>query len=247
MLQHTFIHIQGVGPKIEQGLWRRSIYRWKDFLNHGKPIFSSARDLMIRNELKASLEHLTNIRFFCDRLSSTNLWRIFSTFRDRAVYLDIETSGGYRGVDEITVIGLYDGHSVYTFVNGQNLEEFEIAIASYELVITFNGGSFDLPFIKRWFPNITLPPAHIDLRFFLNKLGYRGGLKSIEKQFGLRRDPDIDGMDGYDAVKLWNVYQWGDKGALEKLVRYNRADIVNLKPLMERGYEQMKKRLLPYL
>jgi uncharacterized protein YprB with RNaseH-like and TPR domain len=78
----------------------------------------------------------------------------------------------------------------------------------------------------------------------LRKLGYRGGLKAIEKSFGLARDPEIDGMDGYAAVKLWMAYQWGHERALERLIQYNTADIVHLKPLMERGCEEMKRRLL---
>jgi len=160
------------------------------------------------------------------------------------VYLDIETSGLYQGTDEITVIGIYDGQRVRTFVQGINLDEFELAIAPYELVITFNGSQFDLPFIRRQFPNISLPPAHIDLRFFLSKLGYRGGLKAVEKSFGLSRDSAIDGMDGYDAVLMWNAYQSGDESALERLILYNTADIVDLEPLMERGYQEMKTQLL---
>jgi len=39
-------------------------------------------------------------------------------FKDGAVYLDIETSGLYQGVDDITVIGIYDGKTVKTFVQG---------------------------------------------------------------------------------------------------------------------------------
>jgi uncharacterized protein YprB with RNaseH-like and TPR domain len=31
---------------------------------------------------------------------------------------------------------------------------------------------------------------------------------------------------------------------LERLVEYNTADIVNLKPLMEKGYDEMKRRVL---
>jgi hypothetical protein len=46
-------------------------------------------------------------------------------------------------------------------------------------------------------------------------LGYRGGLKYIEKKFGISRDQEIDGMDGYDAVRLWQAYQWGDEAALD--------------------------------
>ena len=152
----------------------------------------------------------------------------------------------YQGVDEITVIGLYNGKTTKTFVQGVNLAEFELEIDAYELIITFNGEQFDLPFIRRQFPHIFLPPAHIDLRFFLKRLGYRGGLKAIEKSFGLHRASSIDGMDGYGAVLLWKAYQWGDESALDRLIQYNTADIVHLKPLMEEGYEEMKTRLFPF-
>jgi uncharacterized protein YprB with RNaseH-like and TPR domain len=89
-----------------------------------------------------------------------------------------------------------------------------------------------------------LPPAHIDLRFLLKRLGYAGGLKKIEKDLGIGRETEINGMDGYEAVRLWQAYQWGDDTALKTLIRYNRADIVNLKPLMEIGYREMKAGLL---
>ena len=160
------------------------------------------------------------------------------------MYLDIETSGGYEGADDITVIGLYDGNMVQTFINGVNLHAFELAILSYEVVITFNGALFDLPIIRHHFHHVELPPVHIDLRFLLRRLGYRGGLKAIEKTFAVSRSPQIEGMSGYDAVHLWEAYRSGDDGALECLIEYNTADIVNLKPLMERGYQKMRERLL---
>ena len=244
MLEHTFVHIQGIGEKTEQRLWQEGILTWALFLNAGKPVFGKERDVFIRRELEESLKHIQDIRFFADRFPSTHIWRLYDTFKHSAVFLDIETSGGYLGTDDITVIGLYDGVETQTFINGINLQDFEAAIAPYDLVVTFNGGCFDIPFIRRWFPNITLPPAHIDLRFFLKKLGYRGGLKRIEKECGLCRDLAIAGMDGYDAVRLWRAYQWGDASALDLLVQYNTADIVNLKPLMEMGYQQMKTQLL---
>ena len=244
MLERTFVHIPGIGPKTEQYLWQKGILTWSDFLLHDETALSPGRANLVRQNLEASLQNKANIRYFVERLAPSDTWRLFSRFRHKAVYLDIETSGLYQGVDEITVIGIYDGQNVKTFVQGINLDEFEIAIADYELIVTFNGSQFDLPFIRRQFPNIVLPPAHIDLRFFLKKLGYRGGLKAIEKYFGLSRDSDIDGLDGYDAVLLWHAYQNGDKGALDRLIQYNTADIVDLEPLMEQGYEEMKERLL---
>lgn len=244
MLKNTFIHIPGIGPKTEQLLWKRGILTWEDFLDHKKPILSSDRDAVIRRELEISLENRNNLLFFANRLPSSELWRVFESFREEAVFLDIETSGGYQGLDEITLIGLYDGQKVQTFVNGRNLEDFELAIASYPLIITFNGSCFDLPYLRAWFRHISLPPAHIDLRFVLKKLGLRGGLKAIEKQVGLSRDPMVEGMNGFDAVLLWKAYQWGDQSALERLILYNTMDIVQLKPLMELSVREMKKKLL---
>ena len=245
MLKNTFIHISGIGPKTERHLWQQGVFTWEQYLGLGRPLFSSARDAFVRKNLQQSIENIDNILFFRDRLSSSDLWRLFGSFRDQAVYLDIETSIGHHGADDITVIGLYDGHNVQTYVSGINLDGFEIAIASYKLVITFNGSLFDLPIIRRHFPHIALPPVHIDLRFFLRKLGYQGGLKQIEKAFSVSREPEIEGMTGYDAVKLWKAYEYGDRSALKRLIQYNTADIVHLRPLMEVGYDQMKKRLLP--
>jgi len=244
LLKHTFIHIQGIGEKTEQYIWKRGIYSWEQFLEAPTPLFNQKRDAFIQKELEESLEHLNEISFFQERFSPSDMWRLFGTFKHKVAYLDIETSGGYMGVDDITVIGIYDGKSVKSFITGINLREFELVIQDYDLLVTFNGTSFDLPFIRRCFPGISLPKAHVDLRFFLRRLGYKGGLKKIEKEFGLKRDSDIEGMNGFDAVKFWRAYQWGDRRSLDLLLHYNTADIVNLEPLMEKGFEIMKKRLL---
>ncbi len=224
-------------------LWHRGIETWTDFICHEGIIFSPARDRYIQQELILSSASYKDISFFERRLLPKDMWRLFEAFRNRTAYVDIETSGGYQGLDEVTVIGLYDGKQVHSFVNGVNLDDFEVAIADYDLMVTFNGASFDIPIIRRWFRTISLPPAHIDLCRLLRRLGHRGGLKKIEKAFGLSRDSDIDGMDGYEAVALWKAHQWGDPDALDILLRYNRADIVNLEPLMQWGYREMKSRL----
>jgi uncharacterized protein YprB with RNaseH-like and TPR domain len=243
MLERTFIHILGIGPKTEKTLWSRGIHRWQDFLDHPKPVFSPAKDRLIGNELETALTHRNDIGYFNDRLPPGEMWRVFNRFKHRAVYLDIETSGYDQWTSDITVIGLYDGKRVQTFVNGKNLDAFEMAIARYDLVITFNGACFDLPFIRRAFPGISLPGGHIDLRFVLKKLGYEGGLKRIEKNLGINRSTEIKDVDGFEAVRLWRKYQLGDKEALKTLIRYNNADIQNLEPLMEMSYEKMESRV----
>lgn len=244
MLKNTFVHIQGIGPRTERMLWAEGVRTWGDYLARPSPVVSPSRDRLVRCELERSLAHLGEVAYFSRRLQNREAWRLFETFRARTVYLDIETSGGFEGYDEITVIGLYDGKCTQTFVNGVNLEAFEVALADYDVVVTFNGACFDLPYIKRAFPGITLPAAHIDLRFVLRRLGLSGGLKAIEQRTGLVRESGIEGMDGLDAVRLWAQYQNGDQSALDRLIQYNTADIIHLEPLMEMGYQGMKEALL---
>lgn len=246
MLHHTFIHIQGVGEKTERHLWDKGIHTWEDYLGCVHPVLSRGRDGLIREELRNSIAHRSEIGFFAERLPSCEAWRLYDTFRNRTAYLDIETSGGYLDVDEITVIGLYDGRTMRSFVSGVDLEDFECAIAGFDLVVTFNGTCFDLPFIRRTFPGISLPPGHIDLRYPLKRLGYRGGLKRIEKETGIERQAGIEGLDGYDAVRLWRDYQWGNAGALEVLLEYNRADVANMEVLMQLVSFRMKEKVLPF-
>ncbi len=244
MLERTFIHIPGIGPKTERAIWLRGIETWDDFLHYRGEIFSLARDEYVREQLLESKRNLGNILFFKRRLCAKEIWRLYGAFRNKAVYLDIETTGGYQGTNEITVIGLYDGEQYCAFINGKNLEKFESVISEFDLVITFNGSTFDLPFIKKWFRHITLPPVHIDLRFLLRKIGYKGGLKKIERQVGINREAEIRDMDGYDAVQLWEAHRLGNDRALDLLVEYNRADVINLEPLMTFCYEKMKRMVL---
>ena len=95
MLEHTFIHIPGIGLKTEQRIWEAGLLTWETFLSHEDlAIFSPGRHAYVRQQIEASVANRDNIRFFGSRLSSGNLWRLFNRFRERAVYLDIETNGG---------------------------------------------------------------------------------------------------------------------------------------------------------
>jgi uncharacterized protein YprB with RNaseH-like and TPR domain len=171
--------------------------------------------------------------FFKPLLPSGETWRLYSEFADRAVFLDIETTGLSPYYDEVTVIGALGGGKPALFVSGMNLDRFPAYIRQFPLVVTFNGSQFDVPFLRAHFPQARLDQAHIDLRFVLASLGYRGGLKMVERSLGLRRDPSIQGVDGFEAVRLWHRFRRGDRTALETLVLYNLTDVVNLVELVE--------------
>lgn len=245
MLENSFIHIPGVGEATERRIWGKGIFNWQDFLRSRRSPLSPGKDAIARDMLDKCLRHKGDASFFAETFPQREMWRLFDVFKDRCVYLDIETSGGVGGFDEITVIGLYDGKEARSFINGIDLDAFEIEIARYDMVVTFNGACFDLPYIQREFPSISLPKLHVDLRFLMGRLGYRGGLKKIEQDCGIVRDRDISGMEGLEAVWLWQDYLGGDISALERLIRYNRADIINLEPLMEKGFHEMRRKLLP--
>jgi uncharacterized protein YprB with RNaseH-like and TPR domain len=155
---------------------------------------------------------------------------------DRAVYLDIETTGLGHGNDYITMIGAYDGTVPRMFVHGQNMKDFPKFIRQFRVIVTYYGKTFDVPFIRNEIPGVRIPPLHIDLRYFLRRLGYGGGLKAVERSMGVQRDDLVSDLDGFDAVILWRLYQEGDVQALQTLIKYNLEDVVNLEDLMIQGY-----------
>ncbi len=237
MLQNTFQHIPGIGPKIECRLWEAGVSDWESArLSAALPLSRKQRDIFTRY-LAASAEALAagDPRFFSGLMPAGLHWRFFPEFRGSAVYLDIETTGMDAWGANITTIALYDGRVIKTYVQGRNLDDFPNDIATYDLIVTYNGKCFDVPFIERYF-RIRLDHAHIDLRYVLGNLGYAGGLKRCEKALGIDRG-GLDGVDGYFAVLLWHDYREnGNRRALETLLAYNILDAVNLEALMVKAY-----------
>lgn len=180
--------------------------------------------------------------FFARTLSAGEQWRSFGAFPGRTGYLDIETTGD--GDDEITVIGLYDGVRVRQFVRGENLLDFPEALEELSLLVTFYGSGFDLPVLRRTFPRARWDQLHIDLCHVFRRLKVSGGLKVIEGLYGIRRSPETDGLNGWDAVRLWYAWQRGSEEALRLLLAYNAEDVVNLEPLARAAYQGMQSKLL---
>jgi uncharacterized protein YprB with RNaseH-like and TPR domain len=174
--------------------------------SHAKPSpFFSAKARNFRAGIEESLDQVSrnNPTYFADRLPSNQSWRIFPQFMESTAYLDIETTGLDSWFNEITTIALYDGKSIFTYVQGQNLGDFPKDIPKYKVIVTYNGKCFDIPFIESYF-RVKMPHVHTDLRYLLKSLGYSGGLKGCEKKAGIDRG-ELEGIDGYFAVLLWNV------------------------------------------
>ncbi len=237
MLTHSFIHLPGIGVKTEENLWQAGIQNWSQWSDTPPVRLPNSSLPQLASLLQTSLTELDKgPDFFSKRLPANEQWRLFSHFRNRTAYLDIETTGLGPNA-EITTIALYDGCDVHCYINGRNLEDFEKDIWNYEILVTYNGKGFDIPVLERYF-HTRLTHAHIDLRYILAKLGFKGGLKGCEKQLGIDRGT-LDGIDGYFAVLLWQDYiNNNNEKALETLLAYNIEDTVNLERLLIEAYNR---------
>ncbi len=243
MLRETFVHIPGVGYRTEERLWRRGIRTWDDFSVASRPRRLPARVARrIADEIIRSDEALRRgrHRYFARNLPARDHWRAWPEFANAIAYLDIETTGLSIGRDAVTVVGLFDGTRRRSFIQGDNLEDLPAALERAKLLVTFNGSRFDVPFLRKAFPRMALGQIHLDLVHPLRRLGFVGGLKSIESQVGILRSEETTGLGGFDAVRLWHAYDEGDDDALDLLLEYNMEDVVNLEPLAELAYEGLR-------
>ena len=240
MLQHSFSHIPSVGLTTERRIWDSGIRSGDEFILKPPTFLAKNKSAKIIEHLQLSTSKIESqdVSYFIQNLSAKDQWRIFRDFQSTTAYLDIETTGLGGAGDVITTIALYDGKTIKYYVNGQNLSDFTQDILDYKVIVTYNGKTFDIPFIESYF-GITLSHAHLDLRYILASLGYSGGLKSCERQLGIGRTGSLAEVDGFFAVLLWQDYKKKRKiKSLETLLAYNIEDVVNLEYLMITAYNK---------
>jgi uncharacterized protein len=248
VLRSTFLHQSGIGAITEAELWRAGIRDWGDLrarageLGMGRITIGRLEQEITASEV-ALAEH--DAAWFGRRLPEREHWRLYPEFAAETGFLDIETTGlsPYEGI--VTVVGVHGSAGTRSFVAGEDLEELPAYLRRFRILVTFNGSRFDLPFLEFAMPQLTAPPVHIDLRFVLYRLGLSGGLKRIEERLGIGGREGVEGIAGLDAVRLWQEFRRGNPLALQRLVRYNRADTVNLEPLLQFAVTELAKRHLP--
>ena len=249
MLTSSFVHLPGIGRRSEERLWLSGIKTWRDLaaaidpdrllFDHRASLVGHRRLGEVHRELERSEAALDALHgtYFADRLPRSEHWRLLREFEPKTVYLDIETTGLSRYYDEVTLVGWRAVNGYDARISGHDLHELEGVLDGYEVVVTFNGATFDLPFLRQKHPELRLPPIQIDLRYVLRRLGLAGGLKAIEAAVGLRRLVS-EGFDGRRAVSLWFRYLRGEPTALRELLEYNYEDTASLVSLARYAYGQ---------
>jgi uncharacterized protein YprB with RNaseH-like and TPR domain len=159
--------------------------------------------------------------------------------RSADAYLDIETTGLSQFFDYITVIGILrcDGRDkeLIQLVGGEVTRGNLItALRDVNTIYTYNGARFDLRFISNSLGiDLAAEYDHHDLMYDCWSCNLYGGFKAVERRLGIPRR--LQGINGYDAVKLWWSYlKGGNESALALLLEYNKEDVVNLKVLREK-------------
>lgn len=246
MIRNTFSILNGIGERFERKLWKAGVLTWDDFINADAIDFlSGEKKSLFDGFLASALRELenANAEYFARNIKRREHWRLFDIFQGDAVCLDIETNGlmpSSGGV--VTMVGLYDGFDYTCFTRGETLvpEYLNEAFSGYKYLITFYGTVFDIPFLLRSMPGLHFDIPHFDVCFGARKTGFRGGLKKLEANLGIRRDESVQGMNGYDAVKLWEHARHGSREALELLRRYNKEDTVNLFSIAGSIYRRLR-------
>jgi len=242
--ERAFLHLPGIGPVRAERL-HRSGGAWSDLVQCARPpdpaipraIWDDARSTLVRNREFLSAGRLQAL---CSVLHPRDRWRLLADFSDRLAFFDIETTGlSWDG--EVTVIGFRGKDGVQTFVRGRDLDSFlDVLSDDIALLVSFNGSAFDVPWLERLFHLPELPCAHLDLRWICHHLGLTGGLKRIERELGIRRPPDLTGVDGLEAVRLWERWAlYGDATALARLTRYCATDVLGLAAVTEAVLERL--------
>jgi uncharacterized protein YprB with RNaseH-like and TPR domain len=250
MLTSSFIFLPGVGPATERRWWNEGLLDWDTFLNQASvPGLSAGRKHWYDSQLRAARDLLDHGQFHsvARQLPRREQWRLYDTCRSRTVYLDIETTGSTPGPGDVTVVGLHRNGTTVTLVQDENLtsERIQMELDQGDLLVTFFGSVFDVPYLHATFPTLRFPPLHFDLCFGARRLAMRGGLKHIERELGIDREAAISDLNGFDAVQLWLAWRRGDAMARETLLTYNRADTENLVTLADRLYGDMTLRFGP--
>jgi hypothetical protein len=167
-----------------------------------------------------------------------------------AFFIDIETTGLSKLYSDIISITLLvyedDKYKIYQIFCQYKIEQpdalkyLKELIKSKKYIVTYNGNSFDIPFLaekaKRF--NVTLDfdsLIKIDLYFLMKKLRYKIDivnlkLKTLEEYFCIERNDTIGGMD---VLTLYEAYKLEPRKEFSHLIlRHNYEDVYNLPIVM---------------
>ena len=173
-------------------------------------------------------------------------------FKDMNIgVLDIETTGLNPSKNKFILGGLYNfkDKTIHQFLAENKSEEkdalceFKKKLSKTDMVITYNGRHFDIPFIEKRMKNFSADigsmPYNLDLYLVLNghspikKFVPNLKQKTVENYMGLWQNRQ-DEISGAESVELYNTYEKNHDPKLEaKILLHNSDDVLQLTRLLK--------------
>lgn len=233
MIRNAIKHLPGVGARRERLLATLGLDDWQAISTVSDDVLRMGVDKWRRLQSEADrcerALQADDLQYLVQALHPSDHWRLLVNWFDRLTFFDIETTGCYWDCETTVVVFYHMNGSVQYFVRGENLEEALDAMQASTVLVSFNGNTFDVPRLLETFHIPALPVPHLDMRWVCYHHGFAGGLKKIEHDMGLVRPADIEGVDGLEAVRLWQRWKrFGESSARRQLLRYCAADVVGL-------------------
>ena len=171
-------------------------------------------------------------------------------FRDMNIgILDIETTGLDPSRNKFILGGLFNTrdktmHQVFAESRSEEaaaLERFTRELEGLDMVVTYNGRHFDMPFINKRLKSFGMKscrPYNLDLYLVVSghspirKFVPNLKQKTVENYMGLWQSR-ADEISGAESVELYNRYEkTGDPGLEEKILLHNSDDVLQLARLL---------------
>jgi uncharacterized protein YprB with RNaseH-like and TPR domain len=238
--------LKGVGQAKEKKLKKEGYQTLKDLCEHATYGSEAALvcKLMDEKDFTNLSEYISRVFFPSHPLNTLCL---SSREPENILFMDIETMG-LDGVPLILIgVARLSGKKLETvqFLL-RNLSEEKAVLESFvsltqeqTLLVTFNGRSFDAPFIKRRMRHhhldYGLPMDHLDL-LYPSRSNWKSELPNCQLQtlekhlFNLER---VDDVPSYLVPDFYKTYlQEGNIGPLVPILEHNREDVVTLVRLL---------------
>lgn len=244
-----------IGIRTEQNLKDKGYTTIESLKNHDRYCDAASKFMENIDNLSFCeiIEILDNNKY-SKKCRDNVLKSISLTDRENFKFMDIETLGLSNvpiiliGIAEIKknkiISSQYFLRDIYE--EGAIIEAYLSHLDEDSVHVTFNGKSFDVPFIKnrcrynRLDVDLDLP--HLDLMYFAKNLWKDDlpncQLQTIERElFGIEREGDVPGQY---IPNYYNTYlSERNIGPIVPIIEHNRQDIVSLASFLEKMYEEV--------
>lgn len=244
-----------IGLKTEENLKNKGYTTIESLKNHDKYCDSANKFTSRIDDLSfGEIINLLDKNRYSKKCRDNVIRSISLTDKENFKFMDIETLGLSNvpiiliGVAELKkdkiISSQYFLREIYE--EPAVIEAYLSHLDEDSVHVTFNGKSFDVPYIRnrclsnRLEINFRLP--HLDLMYFAKNLWGSQlpncQLQTIEKElFGIEREGDVPGqyIPGY-----YNTYlNEKNIGPIVPIIEHNRQDIISLASFLERMYEDV--------